>query len=144
LGVFLAAGMALYLPFALVAGMAGWWPVVGFVTAVFMVLAGTVLGLTLSRMREVVTIRSRTVVVEYGRRRAESRTTMDRYWARVERRESPRPALLLKSRDGVVEIGRALGDEERKALENRLRGLVGASVEPERDGRLWPAMSGQV
>ena len=144
LGMFMALGTVPYLAFALMAGVAGWWPVVGFVGAVFMVLAGTLLGLTLGGVREVVTIRPSTVVVEYGRTRAESRVEMDRYWARVERRESPRPTLLLRSRGCAAEIGRALGDDERRALERRIRGLVGpGAAQPEREGCLRPAMSGE-
>lgn len=127
------------LVFVLAAGIAGWWPVAGFVAAVFLVLAGTLLGLALSRVREVVTIHAHMIVVEYGRRRAEMRTEMDRYWARVERCESPRPALVLSSRGVMVEIGRALGDTERKALERRLRGLVGSGATPEAD---WMAQPG--
>lgn len=144
LGAFVALGMVPYLAFALMAGMVGWWPVVGFVSAVFLVLTGTVLGLTLGGVREVVTVRSRTVVVEYGRNRAESRIEMDRYWARVERRESPRPALVLRSRGCTAEIGRALGDEERKALERRVRGLIGpGAVQPDPEGCRRPAVTGE-
>ncbi len=131
------------LAFVLAAGIAGWWPVAGFVAAAFLVLAGTLLGLTLSRVREVVTIRAHTIVVEYGRCRAETRTEMDRYWARVERRESSRPALVLSSRGVTVEIGRALGDAERKALGRRLRGLVGSGATPEANWMARPALGGQ-
>ncbi len=140
----MALGMVPYLAFALMAGVAGWWPVVGFVSAVFLVLGGTVLGLTLGGVREVVTIRPRTVVVEYGRNRAESRIEMDRYWARVERRGSPRPALVLRSRGCTAEIGRALGVEERKALERRVRGLVGpGAVQSDSEGYMCPGVTGE-
>lgn len=133
LGGFLVANLILYLVFAVGAAVAGWWPVVGFVLGAFLALVGTVLGLTLSQGREVITVCAHTVVVEYGRHRAESRTEMDRYWARVERIESPRPALLLRSRGGAVEIGRALGDTDRKALARRLRELVGPGAVPGTD-----------
>lgn len=139
MGVFLAASLVLCLALVLVAATEGGWPVVGFVTGAFLALAGTVLALTLSQVREVVTVRARTIVVEYGRHRAESRTAMDRYWARVERIESPRPALLLRSRGGTVEVGRALGDEERKALAGRLRELIGPGATPEVDEMMTPA-----
>lgn len=141
--VFLAAGSALNLTFVLAAAMAGWWPVVGFVAGAFLALAATVFGLSLSRAREVVTVCARTIVVEYGRYRAESRTEMDRYWARVEYCESPRPALLLRFRGGAVEIGRALGDEERKALARRLRGLTGPGAVVNADGTSRPEIGAQ-
>lgn len=126
LGMFLAGGLSLNLAFLFLAGLAaGWWPVVGFEASVFMLLAAVLTALAANRSREVVTVRSRTVTVEFGRRRAEACIEMDRYWTRVESRSVPRPALVLRSRGMAVEIARALGSEAQSELAARLRELVG-------------------
>ena len=138
LGVFLAAGLALDLVFVTMAAIAHWWPVIGFVLASFLALAGVLFALTWNTAREMLTIRAHTVVVEYGRLQAETRVELDRYWARVEHCASPRPALMIRSRAVAVEIGRALGSEDRKTLARRLRGLVGPNaMQPVNEATPW-------
>ncbi len=126
LGLILAGGFALTLAIGLLAGIeAGWWPVAAYEGGVFTLFALILSGLTASRAKEIVSVRERTVTVEYGRRRAEMRIEMDRYWARVEECRSPRPALIIRSRGVAVEIARALDDKARNALAARLRELLG-------------------
>jgi len=126
LGLILAGGFVLTLAIGLLAGIeAGWWPVAAYEGGVFTLFALILSGLTANRAKEIVTVRERTVMVEYGRRRAEMRIEMDRYWARVEECRSPRPALIISSRGVAVEIARALDDNSRTALALRLRELLG-------------------
>ncbi|HYW77037.1 MAG TPA: DUF2244 domain-containing protein [Gammaproteobacteria bacterium] len=126
LGLILAGGFALTLAIGLLVGIAaGWWPIAAYEGGVFTLFALILSGLTANRAKEIVSIRERTVTVEYGRRRAEMRIEMDRYWARVEECSSPRPALIIRSRGVAVEIARALDDDARAALASRLRELLG-------------------
>jgi len=123
---FLAAGLILHLGVAALAGVAGWWPVVAFVGAAFLVLAGTVLGvMAAGAQREVITVRSGTVTIEYGRGRPEARVELERYWARVERGAEARSGLVLRSGGVQAEVGRALTESERSELHRRLAALVG-------------------
>lgn len=129
LGLFLASGLALNLVFVLMAGLAaGWWPIVGYEVSVFLLLGSILASLTVNRAREIVTVRTRTVTVEYGRRCAEMRVELDRYWARVEKCRMPRPALILRSRGVAVEIARALDEPAREALARRLGELLGPNA----------------
>ncbi len=127
--MFLAGGLALNLAIGLAAGVAaGWWPVAAFEGGAFALFAVILACLTANRAREVVTVHERTVAVEYGRRRLETRIELDRYWARVESCRNPRPALVVRSRGVSVEIARALDEEARAALAARLRELLGPTA----------------
>jgi len=123
---FLAAGLMLHLAVAAFAGVAGWWPVVAFVGAAFVVLAASVLGvMAAGAEREVITVATDTVTVEYGRRRPEVSVRLNRHWARVECPEGPGSGLFLRSGPARAEFGRALTQVERAALARRLSALVG-------------------
>ncbi|MGH8426910.1 MAG: DUF2244 domain-containing protein [Gammaproteobacteria bacterium] len=115
--------------FLLLAALAGWWPVVGFVGAVFLLLAGVLYGVMASALtREVITVTRRRLIVEYGRGRVEFRVELDRYWTRVERRKDEYGRLVLCSRGVALEVGSVLAAPERAALACRLAELVGPST----------------
>jgi len=105
---------------------AGWWPIVGFCVGAF-ILAVLLLCEVMAggRDREVVSVTARRIVVESGRYRPQMRVELDRYWARVEARKGPPPALALVSRGACVEVGAALSEAQRKTLARRLAALVG-------------------
>ncbi len=129
LATVLSLGLVFHLALGVAAGLAGWWPVVGFVGAGFLLFAGAILVvMSASEAREVISIGERMVVVEYGRHRPDLRVELERYWARVRIREAPQPALVLCSRGVTAEIGGVLTPRERRELARRLGGLVGPSA----------------
>lgn len=126
---FIAAGFALHLALGVAAALAGWWPIAAFVGGAFVLSAGMVFGVRVaSETREVITVGERTVTVEYGRHRPLAWIDLDRYWARVERRGAPSPALLLCSGRTTAVVGRALTESERTLLARRLAELVGPAA----------------
>lgn len=122
---FVATGFAVHFALALFAGIQGWWPVVGFIVGAFFLLCGTVFAvMRAAGVREVLTVTPESIVVEFGRGRAEYRVELDRYWARIER-SADRRRLVLRSRGVALEIGRTLSGPERDALARRLVELIG-------------------
>lgn len=136
-GGFVAAGFATHFTLALFAGLEGWWPVVAFVGAAFLLLAGTVFAvMRTAGVREVITVTPEWIVVEFGRGRAERRIMLERYWARVECRAEDQGGVTLCSRGVALEVGRVLSGPERVALARRIRELVGPNARlRELDGR---------
>ncbi len=115
--------------FAALAGMEGWWPIVGYSAGVFLVLAAVLYEVMLgARDREVLTVTARRVIVECGRNRPQMRVEFDRYWTRVERREGRRPALILRAHGTALEIAVALSGAQREALARRLAELIGPAT----------------
>lgn len=70
--------------------------------------------------REVISVLPQRIVVEKGRKKAESRTEFDRSWARVELAQSQRrwypSRLSISSHGSTVELGNFLTNGEREAL----------------------------
>lgn len=124
---FMLVVLGFHLAFMVFAGLRGWWPLLGFVgISYLLLLGGMVAVLNDGRCKEVITVTEDRIVVEFGKRHPESRMELDRYWARVERRqEDGRHLLILHSRGAEIEVGRPLSDPERESLARRLRSMVG-------------------
>lgn len=123
---FVMAGSIPSLVFVGFAIYAGWWPIVGFCVGAFVLLVLLLCEVMAgARDREVVTVTARHIMVEVGRYRPQMRVELDRYWARVEQRRGPPPALAVVSRGASVEVGAALSEAQRKALAHRLGALLG-------------------
>jgi len=99
----------------------GFWPVLPFAGLELLVLGvAFYLCITRSRWREVVTVDTRVVRVEKGRRQVEERWECPSVWAQVLLEKSPiawYPSRLMIAYQGHgVEVGRFLCEDERAAL----------------------------
>jgi len=108
----------------------GMWPILPFAGLELFVL-GVALGLSMRRGREFELIAihpDRAIVERHSRRGIDSRNFI-RLWARVELEKSPRRGhpsrLVIRSHDGVAEIGQGLTEAVRRDLHRRLVELIG-------------------
>jgi uncharacterized membrane protein len=109
------------LGFAVAFALHGFWPVLPF-AGLEVIALGTAFYLcqTRSQQREVVTMGADVVTVEKGRRQPEEHWECPRVWARVLLEPAPiawyPSRLTIAFRERRVEIGRFLGEAERRAL----------------------------
>lgn len=126
---FLALGFAMHLGLGLFAGLEGWWPIVAFLGAGFLAMAGAVYAVMASAAsREVITVRTDTVTVEYGRNCPRARMVVSRFGARIVYESDSTKRLLLQSRGLEIELGSALPEGERRSLARRLAEVIGPNA----------------
>ncbi len=112
----------------------GFWPVLPF-WALEMLALGLALRASMRRRRytQVVTITDSQVRLVTRSKRGEAKQEFARHWAKVRLRSPrarPHPSqLLIESRGRAFEVGSFLTEEERRALAERLRNLVGGMNE---------------
>jgi uncharacterized membrane protein len=104
----------------------GAWPVLGFFGAELVVVVGLLAAHRTRSARHPELVRLVGDTVEVGGIRLAA------YWTRVELASAPRGAtrLLLRDRTRTVEIGRALGEADRRDLAAALRAALAAHREP--------------
>lgn len=135
--------LAVCLPIAVAAAMAGFWPILPFAG---LELLGVGAALTISmrrgRIREIVRIDERDVTVGRSNGNRHVQYRFSRPWTRVQLRRASVPAwpsrLLVGSMGRTVEIGHFLTESERHRLTARLAELIPAhgtpaAVEPATD-----------
>ena len=131
---FFAATCLFSLAFSMIFVVQGFWPVVPF-WALEMLALGFALRANMKRRAytQTVTITDSQVSLVTRTRRGEAKQEFARHWAKV-RLRSPRTRLhpsrlLIESRGRAYEVGSFLTEEERCALAERLRNLVGGMNE---------------
>jgi len=104
----------------------GAWPVLGFFGAELALAIGLLILHRTRSLRNQDIVRLRGGILEAGGARLVA------YWTRVELARGPRDTsrLLLRDRAQVVEIGRALGEGDRRDLAGALRAALAADREP--------------
>ena len=112
----------------------GAWPVIGFNGADILLAALLFwLNMRAARAREIIRLSDSvleiTNIAPNGR---EQKTTLSPDWARVELQEHPAavPVLLLRARGAVAEIGRALGEAQKRDLAGALDRALARRREP--------------
>ncbi|MDP9064941.1 MAG: DUF2244 domain-containing protein [Pseudomonadota bacterium] len=122
------------LAFSMIFVVLGFWPVLPF-WALEMLALGLALRASMRRRRytQVVTITDSQVRLVTRSKRGEAKQEFARHWAKVRLRSPrarPHPSqLLIESRGRAFEVGSFLTEEERRALAERLRNLVGGMNE---------------
>ncbi|GAC1301733.1 MAG: hypothetical protein NVSMB10_01680 [Steroidobacteraceae bacterium] len=122
------------LAFSMIFVALGFWPVLPF-WALEMLALGLALRASMRRRRytQVVTITDSEVRLVTRSKRGEAKQEFARHWAKVRLRSPrarPHPSqLLIESRGRAFEVGSFLTEEERRALAERLRNLVGGMNE---------------
>lgn len=128
--VFLALMFSVMAIFSGLWALSGYWLVVPFSGLEFVALSIALWwSMRLNDYREVVAFEGDDLIVEKGLNRPESRFVVKRVWAKIglergDYRTSPK-RLLVSASGRRCEIGSCLTDEEREALADRLRPLVG-------------------
>jgi len=116
----------------------GAWPILGFCGAE----AALVLGLMVLHrrwarrsMEMLILTEDRLTIRRTDRRGRREEIGLDPYWARLELEERPGKVslLVLRQRTGAVEIGRLLGEEQKRDLAEALGGALRRWREPEFD-----------
>lgn len=123
--------LAVCLPVATAAALAGFWPVLPFAGVELLgIAAALAISLRRGRSREFVRIDERDVTVGRSSGRGQVEFTFPRPWTRVRLREAGVPSwpsrLLVGSMGRTVEIGHFLTEGERRRLEARLAELIPA------------------
>ncbi|MGB0866342.1 MAG: DUF2244 domain-containing protein [Granulosicoccaceae bacterium] len=115
--------------FGMVLAVQGFWLVLPFagLETLFLLYAFYLVSKRLSR-REVITVGTQAIRVEWGRLQAEQSIEMNRYWSRLKFHLPDSPFetgdLSLTCQGRSVPLGRALGREEKKRLHRLLSNVL--------------------